>query len=54
MRSVSARVLGSALAPAKKSSFDFMTSEVLDANSVAVGTQLPMLVMAAATAGVNV
>src|SRR6185369_2189136 len=49
VRSVSPSVFGSSLAFAKNASIDVMTSDVLDANSADVGTQLPMLVIAAAT-----
>ena len=38
----------------KNSSIDVMTSEVAEANSAEVGTQLPMFVIEAATDDVNV
>jgi hypothetical protein len=54
VRSVSPSVFGSSVAPSKNLSIDVMTSDVLEANSADVGTQLPMLVIAAATRVVNV
>ena len=54
VRSVSPSVFGSSVALAKNASIDVITSDVLEANSADVGTQLPMLVIAAATPVVNV